>query len=290
MIDQKAGCMSGEVAKNRYINAPRQADFSIGQNWQSYDDQEHDRWRRLYHRMDKILPNRACDIFLAAKSDLQISDQHIPDMKVLSKRLCDRTGWQIVPVAGLVPDEIFFEHLANKRFPAAAFIRPEEEFDYLQEPDIFHDIFGHIPMLADPVFADFMQKYGQGGLRAMRHGKLHHLARLYWYSVEFGLIQQADGIRIFGAGILSSPEEAKYALESLAPNKIGFEVRRVMQTDYKIDDFQQTYFVIDDFETLQNACYEDFGPLYQSLEALPDLPPNRLQTQDKIIQSGAVSS
>ncbi|HBN93446.1 MAG TPA: phenylalanine 4-monooxygenase, partial [Hyphomonas sp.] len=160
-----------------------------------------------------------------------------------------------VPVAELVPDEIFFDHLANRRFPAGAFIRPEAEFDYLQEPDIFHDIFGHVPMLADPVFADFMEAYGKGGQRAMQLGQLHNLARLYWYTVEFGLIREAGGLRIYGAGILSSPNETVFALEDDSPNRVAFDLQRIMRTKYIIDDFQQTYFVIDSFDALLDACY-----------------------------------
>jgi monomeric phenylalanine-4-hydroxylase len=189
----------------------------------------------------------------------------------LSGRLENITGWRVVPVAGLVPDEVFFNHLANRRFPAGAFIRPEEELDYLQEPDVFHDIFGHVPLLANPVFADFMVAYGKGGQRAMQLGQLANLARLYWYTVEFGLIQTPAGLRIFGAGILSSVAESIFALESSSPNRVAFDLQRIMRTKYAIDDFQQTYFVIESFEELLAACCEDFGPLYERLAAAADI-------------------
>jgi phenylalanine-4-hydroxylase len=165
-------------------------------------------------------------------------------MEKLSDRLEKITGWRVVPVAELVPDDVFFNHLANRRFPVGAFIRPEEELDYLQEPDVFHDIFGHVPLLANPVFADFMVAYGKGGQRAMQLGQLANLARLYWYTVEFGLIRTTAGLRIFGAGILSSVAESVFALESSSPNRVAFDLERIMRTQYAIDDFQQTYFVI----------------------------------------------
>jgi phenylalanine-4-hydroxylase len=191
------------VSKNRYGNAPRKADFTINQDWTSYSGAEHGRWDRLFKRSCAILQDRACAEFIAALDRLKLSDSGIPDMERLSDRLEKLTGWRVVPVTELVPDDVFFGHLANRRFPAGAFIRPEAEMDYLQEPDIFHDIFGHVPLLASPVFADFMQGYGAGGRRAMELGLLPSLARLYWYTVEFGLIRSKPGLRIFGAGIMS---------------------------------------------------------------------------------------
>ena len=195
--------MTTSPAKNRYHDAPRAADFTIDQAWDTYSAAEHDRWDRLFLRQREIAKGRASEVALKAMAELELSASGIPNMAELSDKLEKITGWRVVPVAELVPDEIFFDHLANRRFPAGAFIRPEAEFDYLQEPDIFHDIFGHVPMLADPVFADFMEAYGKGGQRAMQLGQLHNLARLYWYTVEFGLLQEADGIKAYGAGILS---------------------------------------------------------------------------------------
>jgi len=196
------------------------------------------------------------------------------------------TGWRVVPVAGLIPDDAFFDHLANRRFPAGAFIRPEAELDYLEEPDVFHDVFGHTPLLANPVYAQFLEAYGKGGLRALENGRLHNLARLYWYSVEFGLIASPSGLRIFGAGILSSPAETIFALEDASPNRVAFDLERIMRTKYRIDDFQQTYFVIDSFEQLLHDCYQDFGPLYDRLRAAPDIEPDALVEGDRIIARG----
>ena len=241
-------------SRNRYRDAPRQADYTIDQQWTSYSPEEHDRWDRLFSRSQAVLQNRACDEFVAMMHALKLSEAGIPDMDRLSDRLDKITGWRVVPVAGLVPDEVFFNHLANRRFPAGAFIRSEREMDYLEEPDIFHDVFGHVPLLAHPVFADFMEAYGKGGQRAMSLGMLPNLARLYWYTVEFGLIRQGGELRIFGAGIMSSTTESVFALESASPNRIGFNLERVMRTNYIIDDFQQTYFVIDSFEKLLDEC------------------------------------
>jgi phenylalanine-4-hydroxylase len=278
--------MDTAFAKNRYSGAPRAADFTIDQAWETYSAAEHDRWDRLFRRQREVTKGRACKAALEAMGALELSPSGIPHMGRLSDRLETLTGWRIVPVAELVPDDIFFDHLANRRFPAGAFIRPEAEFDYLQEPDIFHDIFGHVPLLANPVFADFMEAYGKGGQRAMRLGQLHNLARLYWYTVEFGLIQEADGLRIYGAGILSSPQETVFALEDASPNRIGFDLKRLMRTKYIIDDFQQTYFVIDSFEALLEACYQDFGNVYAEVKGQPDFEAHDVAPGDRVITRG----
>src|SRR5262249_1966734 len=228
--------LSGSGPKNRFRNAPHNPDFTFDQNWASYSAAEHDRWDRLFKRSRTILQDRACDEFIAMMNALRLSESGIPNMEKLSDRLEKITGWRVVPVAELVPDDIFFDHLANRRFPAGAFIRPEQEVDYLKEPDIFHDIFGHVPLLANPVCSDFMGCIGRGGQRAVQLGRLQNLARLYWYTVEFGLIRSKAGLRIFGAGIASSVAESVFALESDSPNRVAFNLERVMRTKYVIDD------------------------------------------------------
>ena len=278
--------MITDAIKNRYHDAPRAADYTIDQAWETYSAEEHDRWDRLFRRQKQVTKGRACSAALEAMDALELSPSGIPHMGQLSDRLEAMTGWRVVPVAELVPDEIFFDHLANRRFPAGAFIRPEAEFDYLQEPDIFHDIFGHVPMLANPVFADFMEAYGKGGQRAMKLGQLHNLARLYWYTVEFGLIREAEGLRIYGAGILSSPQETVFALEDESPNRVAFDLPRIMRTKYIIDDFQQTYFVIDSFEALLDVCYKDFGTVYHEVRDLPDLEAHEIAPGDDLITRG----
>lgn len=241
-------------------------DYTVDQEWEHFTAEEHDRWDRLYARQCKMLPGRACDEFMDGLTKLSLSDSGIPNFIELSDRLEKLTGWRVVAVPDLVPDDVFFDHLANRRFPAGNFIRPEEQLDYLQEPDVFHDVFGHVPMLAHPVFADYMEAYGQGGQRAGGRGVLKNLARLYWYTVEFGLIKTGDGMRIYGAGIVSSKSESIFSLDSDCPHRIHFDLERLMRTDYRIDDFQQTYWVIDSFDELLKATYQDFGPLYDRLE------------------------
>lgn len=246
-------------------------DWTIDQNWPAYSSDEHARWTALYERQMEILPGRACDAFMRGLDRLDLHGEGIPDFKRLNEGLSALTGWSIVAVPGLVPDAVFFDHLANRRFPAGNFIRTKEQFDYISEPDVFHDVFGHVPLLADPVFGDYMQAYGIGGLRALGLHSLNSLARLYWYTVEFGLIKTPAGLRIYGAGILSSPAESVFALSHSSPNRLGFDLTRVMRTLYKIDDFQESYFVIDSFEQLFAATQQDFGPIYEGLVGLPVL-------------------
>jgi phenylalanine-4-hydroxylase len=276
-------------AKNRFRNARRHPDFTIDQDWGSYSAAEHDRWDRLFKRSQTVLQDRACDEFIATMNALKLSESGIPDMEKLSDRLEKITGWRVVPVAELVPDDVFFNHLANRRFPAGAFIRPEEGMDYLEEPDIFHDIFGHVPLLANPVYSDFMQAYGKGGQRAIELGRLPNLARLYWYTVEFGLIRTKAGLRIFGAGIMSSATESVFALESYSPNRIAFDLERVMRTKYVIDDFQQTYFVIDGFEKLLDDCYQDFAPIYERIRTASDIEAHELIDSDEVLTRGTLA-
>ncbi|MEO0501257.1 MAG: phenylalanine 4-monooxygenase [Pseudomonadota bacterium] len=247
-------------------------DWTVPQDWEAFSDTEHGVWDTLFRRQSALLPGRAAQAFLDGLDVLHLSRPGIPDFRELSEKLGKATGWSVVAVPGLIPDDIFFDHLANRRFPAGNFIRRADQLDYLQEPDVFHDVFGHVPLLADPVFADYMQAYGEGGLRSLEFGAIHKLARLYWYTVEFGLIREAGGLRIYGAGIVSSHGESLYSLESPSPHRIGFDLERVMRTEYRIDDYQQAYFVIDNFEALLKETQEtDFAPLYGRLETLDDL-------------------
>ncbi|OYW91702.1 MAG: phenylalanine 4-monooxygenase, partial [Caulobacterales bacterium 32-67-6] len=217
---------------------------------------------------------------------LDLHGEGIPDFRRINAELMAMTGWQVVAVPGLVPDAVFFEHLANRRFPAGRFIRTPDQLDYLQEPDVFHDVFGHVPMLTDPVFADYMAAYGQGGLRALSKGHLAHLARLYWHTVEFGLMRTPEGLRIYGAGIVSSRAETVFCLDDPSPHRLDFDLIRVMRTPYRIDDFQPTYFVIPSFEDLLAASLQDFAPIYDALEGLADIPIGATISADSVIQLG----
>jgi phenylalanine-4-hydroxylase len=262
------------------------ADWTIPQGWEQYTAEDHGVWLTLYERQAKVLPGRACDAFIKGMASLDLQGAGIPNFERISEKLHALTGWTVVAVPGLVPDEVFFEHLANRRFPAGNFIRRPEQLDYLQEPDVFHDVFGHVPMLTDPIFADFMQAYGEGGRRAMKLGRLHNLARLYWYTVEFGLMQSPEGLRIYGAGIVSSKSESIFALEDRSPNRIGFDLERVMRTLYRIDDFQQVYFVIPSIEALLETTTTDFGALSQRLPTLPDIPIETIEPTDVVFHRG----
>lgn len=268
---------------------PERADWTIDQGWASYSAAEHATWKTLFERQTQLLPGRACDEFVAGMKRLSISADAIPDFRRLSEVLQAHTGWQVVAVPGLVPDDVFFEHLAHRRFPAGNFIRRPDQLDYLQEPDVFHDVFGHVPMLLNPVIADFIQAYGKGGLRAQRLGQLDKLARVYWYTVEFGLLMQDGAPRIYGAGIASSATESVFALEDASPNRIAFDLERVLQTRYRIDDFQESYFVIDSLDELLELAQVDFEPLYQRLQGQAEHEPGDVLDSDTLISRGTGS-
>jgi phenylalanine-4-hydroxylase len=258
------------------------ADYTVEQDYAAYSEAQHDRWRRLYRRQIELVPGRACNEYLTAMSALPYA-RGIPRFEEVNAPLGAATRWQLVAVPGLVPDLVFFEHLANRRFPVTRWIREEHEFAYIVEPDVFHDFFGHVPMLFNPVFADYMQAYGRGGVKAEGLGALQWLARLYWYTVEFGLIRTPQGLRNYGAGILSSPGEVEYAVASPKPRRVLFDLRRIMRSRYRIDAYQETYFVIDAFQQLFDATEPDFTPLYRELQALSDLPADAALPEDRLV-------
>jgi phenylalanine-4-hydroxylase len=248
-------------------------DWTVAQRWRDYTASEHATWDLLYERQVRQLPDLVVPAFMQGLESLRLAGRGIPDFVSLSERLQKLTGWSVVCVPGLVPDEIFFRHLANRRFVAGRFVRSADQLDYLQEPDVFHDVFGHVPLLANAAYADYMQAYGRGGLRAIGFNQIARLAHLYWYTVEFGLIRDQDQLRLFGAGIVSSHAESRYALYDPIPLRIRFNLKRVLQTEYRIDAFQQNYFVIDSFEDLLRQTVEvDFADLYRELATMSDLP------------------
>ena len=260
----------------------------IDQPWEGYSDADHEVWRILYQRQRELLVGRASDEFLAAQDAMGMTPDRIPKFSEINTVLKAATGWEIIGVEGLLPELDFFDHLANRRFPVTWWIRRPDQIDYIEEPDLFHDLFGHVPLLMLPVFADYMAAYGRGGVKA--HGinpdALVHLTRLYWYTVEFGLIQQKDGLRIYGSGIVSSKGESIYSLESDSPNRIGFDLERIMRTRYRIDSYQKTYFVIDSFDQLMDATRPDFTPIYEKLADLPSFPAGAVQAEDRVIHRG----
>ncbi len=277
--------MTANLASLRGDYTHIRADYTVDQPFADYSEAEHDRWRRLYRRQMSLMPDFAAPEFLASIEGLDVGGG-IPDFSRVNEMLTGKTGFQIVAVPGLVPDDVFYEHLSNRRFPVSWWIRKESELDYLVEPDIFHDVFGHVPMLAHPVFADYMVEYGKAGPLAARMGTIPMLARLYWYTIEFGLIRTDRGLRAFGAGILSSKGETVYAVESRKPNRIGFDLERVLRTDYRIDDFQRTYFVIDSFQQMFDETRKPFGPIYGRLRDLPVYDAGAVFPSDDIIQRG----
>jgi len=253
------------------FTAPLKRPAHVGEDWiepsqKAYSAEEDAIWDDLFARQMAILPGRAASPFLAGIDRLDLGGGGVPDFARLSEVLRGLSGWSVVPVPMLIPDHVFFWHLANRRFPAGNFIRTRSSFDYIEEPDVFHDVFGHVPMLADPTYADYMQEYGRAGWKAMRHNRLKALGALYWYTVEFGLVMEEQGLRAYGAGVLSGPNEAVFALEGQSPNRIMLNVDRVMRTDYVISDLQPTYFVIESFADLYHQTVErDFDRLYRSL-------------------------
>lgn len=250
------------------------ADWTMPQRWNELTAEDHWVWDTLFARQQTLLHGRAVDAFERALDMLHLSRPGVPNFDELNEKLSPRTGWTVVAVPGLVPDDVFFRHLSERRFPAASFIRDARQLDYLEEPDVFHDLFGHVPMLAQPEIADFMQALGQMGLEAIDKGALKRIARLYWYTVEFGLAREDGNLRIYGAGILSSFGESHYSLDSAKPHRIDFDLKRVLRTRYKPDDFQKSYFVVDRFEDVLRLVQEnDLPALYEELDALPDLSP-----------------
>lgn len=261
----------------------------VEQPWANYSATDHAVWQRLFAAQREVLVGRACTAFLAAQDAMGMSAGRIPRFDAINQRLRVATGWELVGVEGLLPELDFFAHLAARRFPVTWWIRTPEQLDYIEEPDLFHDLFGHVPLLLEPRFADYMQAYGAGGVKAHGIGAdaLAMLTRLYWYTVEFGLIREDAGLRIYGSGIVSSRGESIHSLESAAPNRIGFDLERIMRTRYRIDSFQKTYFVIDSFEQLIEATRPDFTPIYARLASAPALPAGSVLDGDRVLQRGS---
>ena len=250
------------------------ADWTIPQHWERFTAEEHRVWDLLFARQQELLAGRAVRAFHEGLDVLRLSRPGIPDLDELNERLFARTGWTVVSVPGLVPDDVFFSHLSARRFPAGNFIRSAAQLDYLEEPDVFHDVFGHVPLLAQPAVADFMQALGEAGLNSLGRGDLDRLSRLYWYTIEFGLAREDGDLKIYGAGILSSFGESRFSLESPEPHRPAFDIRRVLRTRYRSDAFQQSYFVVESFEDLLGTILRtDLPALYQELSGMPELSP-----------------
>jgi phenylalanine-4-hydroxylase len=241
-------------------------DYAVEQDWASYTPEQHALYRRLFERQAKLVPQYACPEWIEAIARLDAASG-IPEFKQISAKMRKATGWEIVAVPGLIPDDAFFMHLANRRFPVTVWLRMPDEFDYIVEPDVFHDFFGHVPLLFDRVYADHLHEYGKGGLKAMRLDAVTMLARLYWYTIEFGLIRVGSRIKAYGAGLLSSGGELAYCVDDPRPQRLPFALERMMRTEYQIDRYQERYFVIDSFEQLMRETAPDFTPIYARIKS-----------------------
>jgi phenylalanine-4-hydroxylase len=266
-------------------------DWTMSQNWNAFADAEHDVWDRLLAKQSAALDKLASRAFLRGLDILNLSRPGIPDHRELNERLKAATEWEVVAVPGWIPNEPFFTHLANKRFPAANFLRTDQSMDYNEEPDMFHDIFGHIPMLTDPVFSDFLVAYGKAGLRAEKLGASDYLGRLWLYTVEFGLVVEDGELRAYGGGLLSSLAEAISAVTSPSVRRLGLDIPRVMRTGYHFDKFQDVYFVVDSFEDLLLQTEQaNFAVLYEQARELPELDPSADAEHDQSFVLPALGS
>ena len=261
-------------------------DYTFDFDPSNYSTEDHELWHFLCDRQKPLLKNRACNEYQQALETLNIvtAGDGIPDMRRVSDILEKTTGWKLVTVPGLIPGSVFLEHLSKRQFATTWWIRGRDQMDYLKEPDIFHDLFGHVPLLSNPVFADYMQQFGLGAMKAKGLKATKLITRLYWFTVEFGLIKTAEGLRIYGSGIVSSAKESVYALESLKPHRLGFDLLRMMRTNYHYDDLQATYFVIDSFEQLFEATKPDFTDYYEQVKALPEIGADEIVPTDRIIR------
>jgi phenylalanine-4-hydroxylase len=237
-----------------------------------YSPEENHTWQTLFLRQKALLPGRACDAFIRGLDCLALTEHQIPQLPDVSQRLRAVTGWEVVAVPALISARAFFELLANKQFPAATFIRTQAALNYVKEPDVFHELFGHCPLLTEPTYADFVHGYACHVLQSPE-ADWPLLQRLFWFTVEFGLIKTSAGLRAYGGGILSSISETAYSVESDVPLRVLFDPVAVFRTPYRIDQLQPVYFVIDDFATLYSFVTADFSVLLARARALGEYPP-----------------
>src|SRR3990167_8470234 len=237
-----------------------------------YSAEENQVWETLFIRQKALVIGRACDEFIHGLDCLALTADEIPQLPDVSQRLRAITGWDVVPVPALISARHFFELLANKHFPAATFIRFQEDLDYVKEPDIFHELFGHCPMLTNPLFAKFMQAYAKLVL-TFKESDWALLQRLFWFTVEFGLINTTKGIKAYGGGILSSIAETAYSIDSELPIRVYFNILQAFRTPYRIDELQKVYFVIPDFATLFKLTKQNLKQLITEAKTLGEFPP-----------------
>ncbi|WP_238388035.1 phenylalanine 4-monooxygenase [Hymenobacter sediminis] len=229
----------------------------LTQDYSRYTAADQHVWQLLFDRQMALLPGRAADAFLEGVKQIGFTRDTIPDFREINPRLRELTGWELVVVPGLVDDTEFFGLLAQRKFPATTWLRKLEQLDYLEEPDMFHDVFGHVPLLTNPGFAQFLQQLGEAAQHHANRwpGNLELFTRLYWFTAEFGLVQQPEGLRIYGAGLLSSHGEVKFSLGE-QPTRLPFTLDGVLNTAFEKDKFQELYFVLSDLEQLPQALQQ----------------------------------
>lgn len=261
-------------------------EWYVAQDWSTYTVRDHSTWRNMYARMEHVLQGRICDEFLAGLNALNLPSHEIVKFEQLSFHLSQATRWQYIAVSGFIPTDIFFYLLANRRFPSSRFMRDPDGLTYQELPDIFHDVYGHAPLLINPVIADFMQAFGRAGVATKSERKRLMLSRLYWFTVEVGLVAHQDGLRVFGAAIASSEKETMFCLHDKSPNILKFDHKRIMRTPYSMYDLQETYFVIDSLEALLALSRDNFACIDDCDPELPDLERGQLISSDLIMQKG----
>ena len=279
------------ISEGLFVNKHNRPD-TVGPDWvlpeqKAYTDQEDKMWDFLFNRMMDIVPDRACDEFLRGVEILGLGRGGVPRLDELNEILKPLTGWTLVSTPDLVPDDAHFFHLANKRFPVGNFIRSEDQIDYLDLPDVFHDVFGHAPLLTDPHFSAFLQCYGRAGYNALKHNRLRNFAALYMHTVEMGLINTDKGLRIYGAAVLSSFRETKYALDGRSPNRIHMDFERMLRTNYVLSDVQESYFIIPSFEALYKEMEQfEFENAYEWIEPSYQFAASAILDTDDIYHRG----
>ncbi|MEP0190386.1 MAG: phenylalanine 4-monooxygenase [Erythrobacter sp.] len=248
-------------------------DWSVPQNWEQFTQKDHDRWTEFAAKQTKALEGLTCDAFLDGVRALELDRLGVPEFSTWNERLRSVTGWEVIAVPGVIPNEPFFRMLSERKFPVANFLRQGPSFEYSEEPDMFHDVFGHMPMFIDPTFGEFMSAYGRAGLRAEKIGMSDWLGRLYLHTVEFGLIREGGQLRAYGAGLMSSYAESVHALTSEEPRRLRFNLPRIMRTQWPFDTFQPTYFVIEGFEALlEEMETTSLRNVYNEVADLPLFP------------------
>ena len=267
-------------------NEARLNEYVVDQNWSAYTTTDHATWARLFASMTSLLPGRMCQDFMIGLNDLKLPMDRVVDFDALSERLTKRTGWQYVAVNGFIPNDQFFGLLANRCFPSSRFMRDPDGLAYQESPDIFHDVFGHAPLLMNPVIADFMQAFGAAGVACTSERGQQMLARLYWFTVEVGLVRDGNRIQAYGAALASSEKELTFSLTSPSPHRLGFDHGRVIRTPYSIDDLQETYFVVDSLEQVLALAQNGFSETLNMVCSQSDVVRGELIKSDDVISCG----